>query len=88
VDPQQNDMICIIGHPAGVPKRIEAGAMTGLVNDQIRYNDIDMLGGNSGSAIWHSPAGTIVEVHTNGGCVTASPGSTGFNFGVRIGHLL
>jgi Trypsin-like peptidase domain/Repeat of unknown function (DUF346) len=84
-DPQQNDMICIIGHPAGVPKRIEAGPVTGLVNNQIRYNDIDTLGGNSGSAIWHAPAGTIVGVHTNGGC---TPAGTGFNFGVRISRLL
>jgi V8-like Glu-specific endopeptidase len=87
-DPQQNDMICIIGHPAGQPKRIEAGPVSGLANDQIQYNDIDTLGGNSGSAIWHSPTGTIVGVHTNGGCTPASPGGTEFNFGVRISRLL
>jgi V8-like Glu-specific endopeptidase len=84
-DAAVNDALCIIGHPAGVPKRIEAGPLTGLSGTQIRYNDIDTLGGNSGSAIWQSPAGTIVGVHTNGGCTT---GGGGFNFGVRIGSLL
>jgi V8-like Glu-specific endopeptidase len=84
-DPPQNDMLCIIGHPSGVPKRIEAGPNTGLAGDQIRYNDIDTLGGNSGSGIWHSPHGNIGGVHTNGGCTAMG---TGFNFGMRISSLL
>lgn len=83
-DAQQGDAICIIGHPAGVPKRIEAGAVSGLSGTQIRYNDIDTLGGNSGSAVLRSPGGTVVGVHTNGGCTTTG----GFNFGVRISNLL
>ena len=84
-DPQLQETICIIGHPAGVPKRIEAGPVTGLSGSQIRYNDIDTLGGNSGSGISLSPDGAIVGVHTNGGCTTAGGG---FNFGVRISTLL
>jgi V8-like Glu-specific endopeptidase len=83
-DPQQGDPICIIGHPAGVPKRIEAGAVSALSGSQIRYNDIDTLGGNSGSAVLLSPGGTVVGVHTNGGCTTTG----GFNFGMRISNLL
>lgn len=83
-DAEVGDMLCIIGHPAGVPKRVEAGPLTSFEGDRIRYNDIDTLGGNSGSAIWHSPSGEIVGVHTNGGCTT----SRGSNFGVRIGRLL
>jgi V8-like Glu-specific endopeptidase len=82
-DSQLQDMVCIIGHPAGQRKRIEAGPVTGLVNTQIRYNDIDTLGGNSGSAIL-SPAGEVVGVHTNGGCTTGG----GFNFGVRISSII
>ena len=39
------DMICIIGHPAGQPKRIEAGPTTAIDGNLIRYNDIDTLGG-------------------------------------------
>ncbi|MGH7930377.1 MAG: trypsin-like serine peptidase, partial [Candidatus Binatia bacterium] len=83
-DANLNDMVCIIGHPRGSPKRVEAGSVTGLSGSQIRYNDIDTLGGNSGSPIWASPAGQIVGVHTNGGCTTTG----GFNFGVRISSLL
>jgi len=79
-DPDVGDMLAIIGHPAGVPKRIEAGPVTSFDGDRIRYNDIDTLGGNSGSAIWHSPSDQIVGVHTNGGCTTTG----GSNFGMRI----
>ncbi|MEM7479797.1 MAG: RICIN domain-containing protein [Acidobacteriota bacterium] len=84
-DAAVDDMICVIGHPAGVPKRIEAGPLTSFDDFRIRYNDIDTLGGNSGSAIWRSLTGDIVGVHTNGGCRTDGSGS---NFGVRIGRLL
>ena len=84
-DAAVNDMLCIIGHPAGVPKRIEAGPLTSFQGHRIRYDDIDTLGGNSGSGILQSPSGQIVGIHTNGGCTTAGTGS---NFGVRISRLL
>jgi len=84
-DAEEQHMLCIIGHPAGVPKRVEAGPLTSLDGDRIRYSDIDTLGGNSGSAVWHSPSRKIVGVHTNGGCTTSGSGS---NFGVRISRLL
>ena len=83
-DPSIGEMMAIIGHPAGVPKRIEAGPVTEFQGHRIRYNDIDTLGGNSGSAIWHSPSGRIVGVHTNGGC---NRDGTGSNFGVRISRI-
>ena len=83
-DAAEDDMLCIIGHPAGVPKRIEAGPLTALDGDRIRYNDIDTLGGNSGSAMWRAASGKIVGVHTNGGC--QNPG--GSNSGMRISRLL
>lgn len=68
------DMLAIIGHPAGMPKRVEAGPATSSTASDLRYNDIDTLGGNSGSGVLHSPSGRIVGVHTNGGC-TSSGGS-------------
>lgn len=83
-DAQRGDMMAIIGHPAGVPKRIEAGPVTQFQGHRIRYNDVDTLGGNSGSAIWHGPSGRIVGIHTNGGC---NRDGTGSNFGVRIESL-
>ncbi|MEP2030202.1 MAG: serine protease [Paracoccaceae bacterium] len=78
-DASDGQMICVIGHPAGQPKRIEAGPVSGISGSQIQYNDIDTLGGNSGSGIFRETDGRIVGVHTNGGC-----NSAGFNFGQRI----
>jgi V8-like Glu-specific endopeptidase len=83
-DPSTGDTICIIGHPNGVPKRIEAGRISEYSGNQLRYNDVDTLGGNSGSPIWHSPSGTIVGVHTNGGCTSTG----GYNFAMRISSIL
>jgi V8-like Glu-specific endopeptidase len=77
-------MLCIIGHPAGLPKRIEAGPLTDLHGSQLGYNDIDTLGGNSGSGVLE-PQGMIVGVHTNGGC---DPQMIGHNHGVRISSII
>ncbi len=79
------DMLAIIGHPAGQPKRIEAGPLTQITGSVVRYNDIDTLGGNSGSGILHSPSGRIVGVHTNGGCNFQGTGS---NSGVAIAAIV
>ena len=77
--------ICIIGHPDGDPKVIEAGPTSEYKTSRIYYDDIDTLGGNSGSGILASPEGVIVGVHTNGGC--DDPGQ-GNNHGHRISALL
>ncbi len=79
------DMACIIGHPLGMPKRIEAGPVTELTGTRILYNDIDTLGGNSGSGILRANDGKIVGVHTDGGCNRAGTGS---NSGVRISSII
>lgn len=80
-DASGTEMLCIIGHPAGEPKRIEAGPMLEIDGNLIRYDDIDTLGGNSGSGILRASNGRLVGVHTNGGCNSAGTGS---NFGQRI----
>lgn len=85
IDANQGDMLCLIQHPAGNPKRIEAGPLTSFDGDRIRYNNIDTLGGSSGSGILRALDGCLVGVHTNGGCNAAMTGS---NFGVRIARLL
>jgi hypothetical protein len=82
------DMICIIGHPAGQPKRIEAGPTTAIVGNAIHYGDIDTLGGNSGSGILRASDGQLAGIHTNGGCTSASPGSGDTNFGQRIAAVI
>jgi V8-like Glu-specific endopeptidase len=79
-DAGEGDMLCIIGHPEGMPKRIEAGQLLEIEGNEIRYDSIDTRGGNSGSAILRSPDGTIVGVHTNGGCTSGG----GFNYGQTI----
>lgn len=84
-DAAKNDMLAIIGHPAGVPKRIEAGPATDILGSVISYDDIDTLGGNSGSGILHGPSGRVVGVHTNGGCNAAGTGS---NTGVAIAAIV
>lgn len=82
-NPSVGDMLAIIGHPAGMPKRVEAGPATVVTTNQIRYDDIDTLGGNSGSGIL-GPAGELVGVHTNGGC---NAQGTGSNFGTAIAGI-
>ena len=84
-DASVGDMVAIIGHPAGVPKRIEAGPVFDLHGDRIGYDDIDTLGGNSGSGIIRASDSAIVGVHTNGGC---NPAGTGHNHGVRITSII
>lgn len=84
VDAAVGDTIAIIGHPAGQPKRIEAGPATTLSGSTIRYNDIDTLGGNSGSGILQESTGRVVGVHTNGGCNSQGTGS---NSGVAIAAI-
>lgn len=87
VDAVIGDVLAIIGHPAGVPKRIEAGPLTGVSGNYLTYNDIDTLGGNSGSPIISARTGRVVGVHTNGGCTAASPAGGGANSGVAIARI-
>ena len=75
-------MLCLIQHPSGRAKRVEAGPMLHNRAAQIAYDSLDTEGGSSGAPIL-SAAGEIVGVHTNGGCSAFS----GFNFGVPIGSI-
>nr|WP_314464303.1 trypsin-like peptidase domain-containing protein [uncultured Novosphingobium sp.] len=88
-DASGGDMLCIIGHPAGQPKRVEAGPALAPSGNQILYDDIDTLGGNSGSGVVRASDGRIVGVHTNGGCSPSSPGAGGgANSGMRIAAVI
>ena len=75
-------MLGMIQHPAGRPKKIEAGPMVDNIGGRIRYDSLDTQGGSSGSPIL-SEAGEVVGVHTNGGCSAFS----GSNYGVSIGAI-
>jgi V8-like Glu-specific endopeptidase len=80
-DARFGQMLCIIGHPAGLPKHIEAGPCLHLHGTRIGYDSIDTLGGNSGSGVLRAADGRIVGVHTNGGC---DDDAVGHNHGQRI----
>ena len=79
---EDKDMLCIIGHPLGKPKVVEAGPCSDFRGTRIGYNTLDTQSGNSGSGILGKD-GTIVGVHTQGGC-----NSIGFNSGERISSLV
>lgn len=81
-EPATGAALTIIGHPQGLPKKIEAGTVFGLSTNTIRYNNIDTLGGNSGSGVLDSQ-GRVVGVHTNGGCTATG----GYNYGTRISRI-
>lgn len=81
-DPSTGAALTIIGHPQGLPKKIEAGSVSGFGTNTIRYNNIDTLGGNSGSGVIDS-SGRVVGVHTNGGCTATG----GYNYGTRISRI-
>jgi V8-like Glu-specific endopeptidase len=83
-DAQVGEMLCIIQHPGGEMKQIEAGECIEIAGTRIRYNDIDTMGGSSGSPVINSE-GRLVGVHTNGGCSTSGGG---FNFGTRLEAIL
>lgn len=75
-------MLAMIQHPAGFPKKIEAGPMFSNEGGRISYDSLDTQGGSSGAPIL-SEEGLLVGVHTNGGCSRFS----GSNFGVAIGAI-
>jgi V8-like Glu-specific endopeptidase len=77
--------ICIIGHPGGQQKRIDAGTIRAYEEVRVFYDDISTEGGSAGSGILSSSDGALVGIHTNGGCDDPSIGS---NFGLAISGLL
>lgn len=60
-------LLAIIQHPQGDPKKIEAGVVLGKSGSDLFYSDIDTFGGSSGSGVRNAD-GSVVAVHTNGGC--------------------
>lgn len=74
--------LTVLQHPAGLPKKIEAGAMTQVNGDFITYADIDTMGGSSGSGVLNVD-GKLVAVHTNGGCGPIS----GSNLALSVGRI-
>ena len=71
--------ITMMQHPAGQPKKVEAGKAEGIDNGLLLYGDLDTQGGSSGSGVL-SDAGKLVGVHIRGGCTSVG----GFNKAVPI----
>jgi V8-like Glu-specific endopeptidase len=65
--PAHKDVIAVIQHPEGDPKKIEAGHVKATSGPWVYYGDIDTHSGSSGSGVRNS-AGAVIGVHTNGGC--------------------
>jgi len=80
-DVAEGDLVAIIGHPAGFPKRIEGGQISSIDGHKIFYSDIDTLGGNSGSGILRTADMALIGIHTNGGCREDGSGS---NSGFKV----
>jgi V8-like Glu-specific endopeptidase len=73
------DLLTIIQHPLGGPKQLEVGHLLDFTEHYMRYGDLDTEPGSSGSGVLDAH-GTVIGVHTNGGCTETD----GANSGVRL----
>jgi V8-like Glu-specific endopeptidase len=60
-------MLTIIQHPNGDPKRIAAGRHLRADATAIYYSDVDTMQGSSGAGVLDQ-TGHLIGVHTSGGC--------------------
>jgi hypothetical protein len=81
--PEKHDILCIIQHPNGNEKKVEAGHLMDIRDGRLAYNDIGTFGGASGSPILYEKTGEIVGVHVKGGSLPIG----GFNSGTTIGAI-
>ena len=65
--PVDNEVIAVLQHPQGDPKKVEAGHVKTTQGSAVYYGDVDTQGGSSGSGVRDS-TGAVIGVHTNGGC--------------------
>jgi hypothetical protein len=71
--PVVQELIGLLQHPQGDPKKVEAGHVLKVDGTKVYYDDVDSLGGSSGSGV-RDGSGSVIGVHTNGGC-TANGGA-------------
>jgi hypothetical protein len=64
--PSPGDALRVMGHPAGLPLKIAAGATVRSVKDQFLVANLDTYGGNSGSAVFSSVTGVIEGILVRG----------------------
>lgn len=63
-----NETLCVIQHPEGEPKKIEAGPLTIIQDEFLGYNDIDTYSRSSGSPVLSYSKKALIGVHVKGGC--------------------
>jgi hypothetical protein len=73
-------MLTLLQHPNGWPKKIMAGPKKESTAELIYYDDLDTIGGSSGAGIL-AESGKVIGVHTNGGCKANGGGA---NRGVAL----
>ena len=74
--PVGDEIIAVIQHPQGLPKKIDAGNIQSVFGSRVYYDNVDTHGGSSGSGVRDSQ-GSIVAVHTNGGCTAIGGANRG-----------
>lgn len=57
-------------------QKTHSGPYTSLSGTVIQYR-VDTTGGNSGSAVLNQATGTVIGIHTNGGCTTSGGANSG-----------
>lgn len=72
----QANLLTIIQHPNGVPKRIGAGRQLRISGNSVFYSQIDTLGGSSGAGVLDQ-TGKVIGIHTNGGCTETGGENSG-----------
>ncbi len=61
------ELLTIVQHPHGEPKKVMAGPNVGVDGDILLYKDLDTLGGSSGSGVI-AETGKVIAIHIQGGC--------------------
>ncbi len=70
------ELVGVVQHPDGLPKKVAAGHVWRAAGTNVYYDDIDTLGGSSGSAV-RDADGKVLAVHTNGGCTSTAGANRG-----------
>lgn len=83
-EPALGALLTLLQHPGGQPKKIEAGPLSLTADGLLQYNDLDTLGGSSGSGVLNE-GGEVVGVHVLGGCTALG---AGFNKAVPMTSIM
>ncbi len=64
---QQSEGVFVVGHPAGLPTKVAAGAKVRDANPQAYFvANLDTYGGNSGSAVFNETTGAVEGILVRG----------------------